>query len=114
MSEIIVESYAEWDKAFYDAEGKVVTLFTAPTWCRPCRVLEPHFNKAIESLDNTTVIKVDLGADPEATAKHWATELFGIKGVPQIYHWGVDAGSGDYTELKERTVIKLLAEINSI
>lgn len=114
MSEIVVESYDEWDKAFCDAEGKVLTLFTAPAWCRPCRALEPHFNKALESLDNFTVIKVDLGADPEATAKHWATEQFGIKGVPQIYHWDTEAPSGDYTELKERTVIKLLAEINSL
>lgn len=114
LSEITANSYAEWDKAFYDAEGPVITLFTAPAWCRPCRALENHWEKVVESLDNHTVIKVDLGSSPEDTASHWATDTFGIRGVPTIYHWGTDDGSGDCTEIKERTVIKMLAEINNL
>lgn len=112
MTEIVVSSYTEWDEAFYAAEGKVVTLFTAPTWCRPCRALEPHWNKAIETLDDYTIIKVDLGSSPEDTVTHWASEMFGIRGVPTIYKWDAEAPVGDHTEVKGRTVVQLRSELN--
>lgn len=60
-------------------------LFTAPTWCVPCRQLEPHWNKAVESLgDDVLALKIDMGEKPEDTGSHWATARFGIRGVPTM------------------------------
>lgn len=111
MSEIVVSSYQEWDDIYYSASSldkPFVTLFTAPAWCIPCRALEPHWKKAVECLDNYTVVKVDLGAAREDVATHWATEMFGIRGVPTIYKWDAD---GNRSEVKGRTVVQLISEL---
>lgn len=106
-----INSYQEFDEAFYGADGPIVCLFTAPTWCVPCRQLEPHWKKVVEALDGWTVLVVDLGASPEDTASHWATEEFGIRGVPTIYKWAARASVDKAEPVRGRTVVKLINEL---
>lgn len=112
MTEILVSTKAELD-AVFDEHENVLVLFTAPTWCRPCQQLEPHWNSLVETLDNYATVKVDLGASPEDTAGHWATFDYGVRGVPQIYAWGTNA-DGDWggpVVIKGRTVVQIMHEL---
>lgn len=36
-------------------------------------------------LEGFTFVKVLMGDSPEDTASHWATDLYGIRGVPTLY-----------------------------
>lgn len=86
MNEILIASEDDLDSLLF-GEGDdlpVLVLFTAPTWCVPCRQFEPHWNKAQETLTNYVFAKVDMGATPEDTGYHWATAAYGIRGVPSV------------------------------
>ena len=94
------------------ATGPVLVLFTAPTWCRPCQQLEPHWEKAQDSelLDEFLFVRVDMGETQEDTGDHWATAYYGIQGVPQIYRF--DGGHVDqYEPVEARTVVSLIKEL---
>jgi thioredoxin-like negative regulator of GroEL len=86
-----------------DSAHEVVVDFTAPSWCRPCQQFAPHFDKAAEKSD-ATFVAVDVDKAP------WAMADYGVRGVPTVMLYQ----NGEYVKnLQERSVIKLLAEINS-
>jgi thiol:disulfide interchange protein len=93
-------------------DTNLLVLFTAPSWCVPCRQFEPHWNKAqtVESLERFTFVKVDMGESPENTAEHWATTRFGIRGVPQLLLWKV--GATEPVVVKARSIVPLIKELN--
>ena len=80
--------------------GVVIVDFTAPSWCRPCQQFMPHFDKASE-MSAAKFVAVDVDKAP------WAMEEYGVQSVPTV----VKIDDEDVTVLKERTVVKLLAEI---
>lgn len=92
-------------------EKDVVVLFTAPTWCGPCRRFEPHWSKAVETVgDKVVFVKVDMGESPEDTGEHWASEHFDILSVPTVKMF--DGESVDYYhDINARAVIPFLKEI---
>lgn len=94
-----------------DTDEKILVLFTAPTWCGPCKRLEPHWEKAqqTEALSDFYFVTVDMGETPEDTGEHWATKKFGILGVPQIYLF--DSASLDYKVITARAVVPLIREL---
>ena len=89
----------------------VVIDFTAPSWCVPCQRFAPHYDKAAQSasiqsnmLGRTKFVAVDVDKAP------WAVVKLGVQGVPTVMLYE----RGEYKKnLQERTVIKLLAEIQS-
>lgn len=87
-----------------DSAHEVVVDFTAPSWCRPCQQFAPHFDAAAEKSD-ATFVAVDVDKAP------WAMGDYNVRGVPTVmlFRNGEHVGTP-----KERTVIKLLAEINSL
>jgi len=81
----------------------VVVDFAAPAWCRPCQQFSPHYDVASTRSD-AVFIAVDVDKAP------WAMEEFGIQSVPTVKLFK----SGEFVKnLEARTVITLLAEINS-
>lgn len=103
------ESFAE---AVSNADGPVVILFTAPTWCVPCQRFEPHWIKAQETLTDYTFVKVDMGATPEDTGQHWASAEFNILGVPQVKRViGEYRGAESLVDVKSRAVLPLIREL---
>lgn len=93
-------------------DGPVVALFTAPTWCRPCQRLEPHWNAASERAEGTLFIKVDMGENPDDTFAHWATERYTVMSVPTLKFWSEeDFTAAEPTTLRARTSLALLKEI---
>jgi thioredoxin-like negative regulator of GroEL len=80
-----------------------VVDFTAPSWCRPCQQFAPHFDKAAETSD-ATFIAVDVDKAP------WAMQDFGVRGVPTVARF---QNGERVDDLKARTVVALLNEINS-
>jgi len=49
---------SELNKIF-DANTRVVVVFSSPSWCAPCRKLMPQLEIADEKLKNVTFVKVD-------------------------------------------------------
>lgn len=58
--------------------GRVVILFTAPSWCQPCRAFEPHYERAAANATEISFYRVDIDKAP------WALLEYGIKGVPKV------------------------------
>lgn len=80
----------------------VVVDFQALAWCVPCRRFEPHFVAAAEQAPNVKFVTVDIDKAP------WAVVEYGVQGVPTVKLYR----KGEYVkDLKERTVIKLLSEL---
>ena len=91
-------------RSILDSAHEVVVDFTAPSWCRPCQQFAPHFDSAADKSD-ATFVAVDVDK------AEWAMVEYGVKGVPTVMHYR----NGEYTQnLQERTVVKLLSEIDSI
>lgn len=60
MNQIIeVTSEKEYDDALDNSTGALVVLYTAPSWCQPCRAFEPEFERLPE-LTDATLVRVDI------------------------------------------------------
>jgi thioredoxin-like negative regulator of GroEL len=107
-----IEDHEELKALFADDRYQVVVDFTAPSWCRPCQQFAPHYDKAAESakfqsdvLGRTKFVAVDVDKAP------WAMVGYGVQGVPTVTLF---RGGESIATLKERTAVKLLAEIRDI
>jgi thiol-disulfide isomerase/thioredoxin len=81
----------------------VVVDFTAPSWCIPCQRFAPHYETAAGKSD-AKFVAVDVDKAP------WAMLDYGVQGVPTVMLFR----DGKFAKnLQERTVIKLLTEIQS-
>lgn len=83
-------------------DSDVVVKFWA-TWCGPCRALAPHFETAAENCD-AIFVAVDVDKAP------WATLEYGVRGVPAVKLFR----DGESVDLKARTAVPMLNEINSV
>jgi thioredoxin 1 len=84
---------------------KVIVDFSALAWCVPCRRLKPHYDAASEQLPNVKFLYVDADSYPEALTK------LNVMGVPTLFAYK----DGEYVgQLQERTVIRLVQEIESL
>jgi thiol-disulfide isomerase/thioredoxin len=108
-----VESKEDFD-ALLSNSDYVVVDFTAPSWCRPCQQFAPHFEKAADAasvrsdmLGRATFVAVDVDKAP------WAMEDYGVQGIPTVKLISRLHTPLEPVTLKERTVIKLLDEINN-
>jgi len=90
-------------KDLLDTTERVVVKFTAPSWCVPCQRFAPHFKAAAAQRDDVTFVSVDVdNAD-------WAMVDYGVRGVPTV----VLFEDGERVrDLKERTAIKFLSELD--
>lgn len=108
MSEILVDDKEDFYRLVQ--EGSAVVLFTAPSWCIPCRRFEPHW-KAAAQKSQLTFITVDMGDAPEVLGEHWATREFSIKSVPSVLRF-YDKDS--HAVVKSRALIPFIKELESI
>lgn len=106
MSEILIDNKED----FYAevAGGKAVVLFTAPAWCVPCQRFEPHWRAASEK-SPLTFIKIDMGETQDVLVNHWATQEFGIRGVPTVMRFYDDTA---HAVVKSRALIPFLNELS--
>jgi thioredoxin 1 len=69
---------ARFNTLVEQGRGLALVDFTA-SWCPPCRVLAPHIDAlARELTGSVTVVKVDVDAQPDLTAR------FGVRGMPTL------------------------------
>lgn len=78
-----------------------VVVFSAPSWCGPCKKLQPHVEKLADKLDYP-VVYVDTDKAPEIA------KLFNVMSVPQVFE--VENGAPKRA-LHGRTVIALEREL---
>ncbi len=88
-----------------DSEGKVVVDFSAESWCVPCRKLWPHYQATAERMPNITFVKVDIDEAADVQTK------YDIRSVPFVLAFENGRAVGT---VKERTLIKLVPEIQSL
>lgn len=89
---------------FIDDFDVVVTYFTAPSWCVPCRKFTPHFDKASEQAE-AVFVKVDIDK-----AEQSILDEFAVQSVPTVKLFR----NGQYvTDLQARTVVPFVNEIHN-
>lgn len=103
MNEVIEVTEPGHLEEIVAANDNVVVDFGAEAWCQPCKQFSPHFKAAAEKTD-ATFVYVDVDKAP------WATSEYGIRGVPTVKQFKGGQLVGD---IKSRTVVALLAEIES-
>jgi thiol-disulfide isomerase/thioredoxin len=94
-------------------ETNGVTLLIGATWCMPCKRFMPHFERAEKQLalhgephDFRYIYLDEVAGADEATL----AELLGVMSVPQVLH----LLPGETKEIKSRTVLPLLKELEEI
>jgi thiol-disulfide isomerase/thioredoxin len=99
-----LKSVGEIDEAILNNPALVV-LFTAPSWCVPCRALKPHFAAAADKVD-VPVFIVDLDE-----ADNDVSEAFAVMGVPTIaaFKNGIRVNN-----INSRNAPGLIKEINDL
>lgn len=50
--------------------GNVVILFTAPSWCQPCKVFAPHYERAASEVPDTKFLVVDVDDVPDSVVDY--------------------------------------------
>lgn len=102
------EQFVELVEAVQSDGFSAIALFTAPTWCIPCRRFEPHWTAAQDVLTEYTFVKVDMGEAREDTGRHWATALYNILGVPSVKLF---VPGLEVINIKSRTVVPFVKEV---
>mmetsp|Transcript_989 Transcript_989/g.797 ORF Transcript_989/g.797 Transcript_989/m.797 type:complete len:86 (+) Transcript_989:117-374(+) len=51
------------------SEGKVVMIDFTATWCGPCKMISPEFERLSGEYTDITFVKVDVDANSDAAAK---------------------------------------------
>lgn len=99
-----ITTEAEFDEALAKP-GLSVFKFTAPSWCRPCQALKPHYEAASDKVDaNFYSIDVDL-ADPHLVSK------YEIQHVPTILAFREGSPK---REVMDRTVLGLIKSLEAL
>ncbi len=58
--------------------GKVVIVDFFATWCGPCQMFMPEFDKVSEGLEGAELVKIDIDQDTDFAAEN------SVMGVPTI------------------------------
>ena len=101
MSNVIHVQSGEELQSILDGHGDVVVDFSAPSWCRPCVALQPHFDKASEAVDHVQFVMVDIDELPDVSNE------YGIMSVPTVLRFR----GGEKEVVNGRTVIQLVNEL---
>lgn len=90
-----------------ETEDTLVVKFWA-TWCVPCRQFAPHFESASEKSE-ATFVAVDVDKVPDVVLE------YSVLSVPAVKMWRKGQFVTDLAQTPpERTVIKLLNQINNV
>ena len=87
-----------------EAENSIV-LFTAPSWCAPCRQFGPVFERAAKEHDGPIKFYyIDIDQNPEIASG------FDITSVPTV----IRIKNGEHDEIRERSPLRFLNHVNSM
>jgi thiol-disulfide isomerase/thioredoxin len=70
------------------AKGKVTVIDFSAMWCKPCRLVDAHMAKVLESRADVAYRKMDVGDWDTPLAKHY------LKDIPQLPYMIVYGKSG--------------------
>jgi len=70
-----ITSHEQFEETVNNNDTFMVVLYTAPSWCAPCRRFEPEF-EALSELTRVPLVRVDIDrADWQADIQHVPTML---------------------------------------
>lgn len=97
-------------KSDYDAIEGGVVLVTQPSWCIPCRRLEPEWAEVEAMLDGTDIATYTVNIDDAVKngTADWIVQDLGIRSVPTMY---VLDSMGEVNYIKARKAQEILDEV---
>lgn len=99
-----ITTEAEFDEALAKP-GLSVFKFTAPSWCRPCQALKPHYEAAAEKIDaNFYDIDIDV-------AETSLVQRFEILHVPTVLAFREGQPTREVLDRNVQGLIKSLMEL---
>lgn len=106
MSDAVdLETFEDFEKA-RENSGRVVILFTSPSWCVPCQQMEKHWSRITSEEDDVKFYRVlELDSHP------WAVVECGITSQPTSLLY--EDGELVKQIVGARSALQFLAEIRS-
>jgi len=98
-----IESKAEWQQTI--DSNPVVFVDCYATWCGPCKVISPIFDKLSEEHTNAKFIKVDVDKLPDV-----AQEL-GVRAMPTFFAFKDGKPAGDMMGANPPALQQLIAKV---
>lgn len=99
-----ITTEAEFDEALAKP-GLAVFKFTAPSWCRPCQAIRPHYEAASEKVD-ARLYDIDIDKVEVSLSNRYE-----IMSVPTIFAFRDGNLVG---EIKEQNVLGLIKAIKEL
>ncbi|CAL8090610.1 unnamed protein product [Calicophoron daubneyi] len=70
-----VKTLNELDQVLNQNPNKLVIIDFFATWCGPCKVIAPNFEKLSEEFPDVTFLKVDVDQAEDAAEKYGVTAM---------------------------------------
>ncbi|CBJ29912.1 flagellar outer arm dynein 14 kDa light chain LC5 [Ectocarpus siliculosus] len=100
-----IGSFAELDKLTSDNKDKLVVVDYSTTWCGPCKMILPKFEKLAEQYSDAVFVKV-IGDSTNDASQLMKRE--GVRSVPSFHFWKdgkkVEKVNGANEEALEQTL----------
>ncbi|CAN0385900.1 unnamed protein product [Ectocarpus sp. 12 AP-2014] len=105
MNVIDIGSFAELDKLTSDNKDKLIVVDYSTTWCGPCKMILPKFEKLAEQYSDAIFVKV-IGDSTNDASQLMKRE--GVRSVPSFHFWKdgkkVEKVNGANEEALEQTL----------
>ena len=106
MSSLINVSESDFSSVVLESKVPAVCVFTAPSWCPPCKLLHPILEDlASESKDQYLVAVLDIDDSPDLAKQ------YGVKAVPTTIAFKDGKETTRLNGLQSKTnLLKLLSQ----
>lgn len=110
MGKLVNANKEEFNNIIDSEEGIVLVDFWAE-WCGPCRVLGPTLTKVSESVDDVTIVKINVDENSDLSTE------YSVRSIPTVIVFKdgeqVDKFVGNKSESEIKSIIEKNSEDNT-